>query len=822
MRRCALAAFWAGLALTACFPAAAAGAPDPFFGTLFDDNMQLTPEQKQLDVSNQAGAGLGVIRVHVFWDLIEYQETPLEASGIFNWAPLDEVVGYAAAKGVRVLPVIFNTPSGYKPADAPAGVQYPPADPAFLRRFMDKLVRRYGPNGTFWGCTGLPDSCGPDPDDPNDPTPAYLPITSWQIWNEPNWPGWWKNSDDPEPKEYLALLQAAYLGVKGADPDGEVVMAGLAPIVLPTDRRNYEKWLTEFYEAGAAGFFDALAIHAYGADLQGATTHPARVRKIADAHGDRDAPIWITEYGWANGGSGSPFIKSTDCQAALIHAVTLDWRRLRDELKLRGAVQFQWRDVATTKTSWPFYAGLNPATFTDPPKPALGQLANAIAGQPPDPPYTLEAACSPADYTQSAYAGAVRTIPGLRSYWRLGESSGTVALDLNRTADGTYRNGVALGQRGALSGDPDTAVSFDGVDDELTPRATIWLILREKATLEGWFNWRGGVALMRDSTSDGGWILAFDKGGRLAYRVGGTTFVTNRSTASLRGAWHHLALTVDGGATAFYVDGELVHNGVGAASTAAVMPWRLMRNGNFAQFSSGTVDEVAIYDEALGAETIRERYAIGSPYAAAVRSTPGLRSYWRLGDGSGTLALDLNRTADGTYRNGVALGQPGAVSGDPDTAAGFDGANDEMSAGASALALRTIGSLEGWFDWRGGVALMRDSTSGGGWILAFDQGGRLAYRVGGTTFVTDRSTASLRGGWHHLALTVAGGATAFYIDGELVHSGAGAGAAAAVMPWRVMRNGNFAQFSTGTADEVAIYDQALTADTVKEHYDRAR
>ena len=73
---------------------------------------------------------------------------------------------------------------------------------------------------------------------------------------------------------------------------------------------------------------------------------------------------------------------------------------------------------------------------------------------------------------------------------------------------------------------------------------------------------------------------------------------------------------------------------------------------------------------------------------------------------------------------------------------------------------------------------MRDSTSSGGWILAFDSGGRVAYRVAGTTFTTPLATADVRDGWHHVALTVAGGATAFYLDGALVHSGTGAGAAA--------------------------------------------
>jgi hypothetical protein len=117
---------------------------------------------------------------------------------------------------------------------------------------------------------------------------------------------------------------------------------------------------------------------------------------------------------------------------------------------------------------------------------------------------------------------------------------------------------------------------------------------------------------------------------------------------------------------------------------------------------------------------------------------------------------------------------------------------------------------------------MRDSTAAGGWILAYDNAGRVAYRAGGTTFTTTRATADLRTGWHHVALTVSGGATAFYLDGALVHSGTGAGATPAALPWHVMRNGTTAQYARGRADEIAVYDTALSAATIRDHFDRGR
>ena len=50
-------------------------------------------------------------------------------------------------------------------------------------------------------------------------------------------------------------------------------------------------------------------------------------------------------------------------------------------------------------------------------------------------------------------------------YWRLGEPSGTDAVNEVAGDDGTYVNTPTLGVTGALAGDPDTAVTFNGSDE---------------------------------------------------------------------------------------------------------------------------------------------------------------------------------------------------------------------------------------------------------------------------------------------------------------------------------------------------------------------
>src|SRR6185503_4046335 len=62
--------------------------------------------------------------------------------------------------------------------------------------------------------------------------------------------------------------------------------------------------------------------------------------------------------------------------------------------------------------------------------------------------------------------------------------------------------------------------------------------------------------------------------------------------------------------------------------------------------------------------------AAGSYSAAVLAAHP--MAFWRLGETSGTTAYDYVGGNNGTYNN-VALGVDGAITGDPDKAAGFDG-----------------------------------------------------------------------------------------------------------------------------------------------------
>jgi hypothetical protein len=242
-----------------------------------------------------------------------------------------------------------------------------------MGRFAARLVRRYGPKGSFW-CKRRCRS-------------PYLPITAWQVWNEPDWPAWWGGRASAF--EYANLLGAVSLSIRLADPRAEVVLAGLTSRAAAPGA-----FLDQLYDQGAAPFFDTLAIHPYGADVATVVQVLRDTRAITRRRNDGHVPIWATEYGWATGGLRTNLLSTPQCHAALMYAATRRLGELRDELGLRGIVAFAWNDRPPTLDIWPYYAGLVLDDGT--PKPALAAFAAAVAGLPAPAGLALPEAC-PAD-----------------------------------------------------------------------------------------------------------------------------------------------------------------------------------------------------------------------------------------------------------------------------------------------------------------------------------------------------------------------------------------------------------------------------------------
>ena len=129
------------------------------------------------------------------------------------------------------------------------------------------------------------------------------------IWNEPNLSLEW-GFRPVDPAAYTELLRVAYTRAKEANPDVQVLGGALAPTLAPPGSEwgmDDLDYLRAMYDAGAAAWFDGLAVHAYGAkfppDEPAApdAINFARTELLHDvmiANDDGDKPVMITEAGW--------------------------------------------------------------------------------------------------------------------------------------------------------------------------------------------------------------------------------------------------------------------------------------------------------------------------------------------------------------------------------------------------------------------------------------------------------------------------------------------------------------------------------------------
>ena len=133
------------------------------------------------------------------------------------------------------------------------------------------------------------------------------------------------------------------------------------------------KFIDQMYRAGAAKYFDSLAINSYAKDEGELGRLLGSVRKRMNANRDRAGQIWITEFGWGDRGPKHRFIVGARGQAKRIAASLALIRQRQRALRLRGFVYFSWRDGAPYapdfKDLWGLHTGL--LDINGQPKPAF-------------------------------------------------------------------------------------------------------------------------------------------------------------------------------------------------------------------------------------------------------------------------------------------------------------------------------------------------------------------------------------------------------------------------------------------------------------------
>jgi hypothetical protein len=277
------------------------------------------------DYTQLGKAGTGTVRFGLSWNMVQ----PRRTSG-FNWNVYDAKIGALAAHGVRAFPTLGGSPQwiAKEPRRPPIKSK---ADKQAWRNFLKAAVERYGRGGTYWR-TVYP---------AQHPGKRKLPITEWQIWNEPNLPKFFPK--EHATRKYAKLVKISHNAIQGADRRAKVVLAGMPAFLHPTA----DKFLGRLYRVkGFKRSFDAAALHPYAENMKKFVTAIKRMRGTLKKHHDKRKGLWLTEVGWGSKSRHGHLNVGKRGQKRLLKksfSVSLHNRR---RWHIEGVQWFAWRDPA--------------------------------------------------------------------------------------------------------------------------------------------------------------------------------------------------------------------------------------------------------------------------------------------------------------------------------------------------------------------------------------------------------------------------------------------------------------------------------------------
>ena len=239
--------------------------------TRLTDEVEAAKIKRTLEMVREMGAPW--IVEYFPWAYVENQP------GRFGWNHTDLVIDHAKQQGLQVIARLGYVPEWARPVDS---------SPLYLDeehfedfgRYAAEFARRYAGR-----------------------------VEYMIIWNEPNLALEWGFAE-VDPAKYVNMLKVVYPMIKAANPDMQVLAGALAPTLAPPgshDGMNDLAYLQAMYDAGAAPYFDILAIHAYGwysdpdepADPMVVNFRRSELlRAVMVANGDEAKRTMITEGGW--------------------------------------------------------------------------------------------------------------------------------------------------------------------------------------------------------------------------------------------------------------------------------------------------------------------------------------------------------------------------------------------------------------------------------------------------------------------------------------------------------------------------------------------
>jgi hypothetical protein len=295
---------------------------------------------------------------------------------------MDSLVAGAAEHGIEVLPFLYGTPAWVKGIkckglSADECTRVPPlrgkARAAWIG-FLRAIAGRYGSGGSFWS----------DQTDAYDP--PYLPITRWQIWNEPSSQTYYRPR--PDAAGYAKLVKVSHDAIAGVDPGAQIVLAGVFTAPEGGPRYRIAPYMREFYRVrGVVKHFDIAAVHPYARTIEGLRKQIKNVRNTMRRGRAASKPLWITELGWSSDSPGpGPLLVGPQAQGDLLAQAFDMLAAQRGAWNLAGVSWYSWRDPGYGYSNCTFCAGSGLLAADGSRKAAWHAFVAATGGSPEPPP----------------------------------------------------------------------------------------------------------------------------------------------------------------------------------------------------------------------------------------------------------------------------------------------------------------------------------------------------------------------------------------------------------------------------------------------------
>jgi hypothetical protein len=282
------------------------------------------------------------VRLTFDWSKLEKSRGSYDSATLATW---DRAVSLSRQAGTRVVADVYNTPGW---ASSNGSVGGAPTNNSDFANTMSFLANRYRGQ-----------------------------VQAWEIWNEENTQRFWTSG--PDASRYASLLRAAYPAVKAADPGATVLFGGTFG--------NDGGYIAAAYQAGAKGYFDAMAVHPYsGASPPEATDggyagFPGYrgIRNLMLAWGD-DKPIWLTEFGWSTTSAANGVGYGAAGEATQADYLTRAYRLTDEDPYVQVAIWYNFRNNFWNKDAngWEYQCGLLYTTFA--PKRSYAAFKSYVPG----------------------------------------------------------------------------------------------------------------------------------------------------------------------------------------------------------------------------------------------------------------------------------------------------------------------------------------------------------------------------------------------------------------------------------------------------------